>query len=193
MATISFPNVALEKLILFNFFVVYIRSKIFYFFSRLLGTFDDVVRIVLKTFYQFFERCEVIPKFNDLNSEIQQAVLDGIIDRFKPVEVYRNLHKKCLSVRQAGLVRCHVESVTLQDVQFRVSQSGRRRVIESGRKNVHAVIRGVLPLVELSGIGEQIRYNPYKMVGFTTRENRVVQSAEQSTISREGIFAIDAK
>lgn len=65
------------------------------------------------------------------------------------VEVYWNLHKNRFSVRaldgrDKGIVIAHCEYVALTDATFHVQQAGRRRVIETGRKNVHAVIRGDL-------------------------------------------------
>ena len=35
------------------------------------------------------------------------------IDNTKKVRVYRNLHKDCFSVKQAGLVCCHADQVML--------------------------------------------------------------------------------
>ena len=59
--------------------------------------------------------------------ETSTEVLDHI-DPEKPVYVYRNLHKNCLSVRQGGIVRCHAENVVLKDCKFIVSEAGQRRV-----------------------------------------------------------------
>lgn len=62
------------------------------------------------------------------------------------VRVYRNLHKKCYSVQEKvngrWKVVAHKKLVCLRDVEFRVSQAGRNRVINEKRKNVHAYIVG---------------------------------------------------
>lgn len=58
------------------------------------------------------------------------------------VEVYRNLHKKCYSIRQKGRVLYHANSVVMRDCEFRVQQGGRRRVLQERKKNVHAYIKG---------------------------------------------------
>jgi hypothetical protein len=59
------------------------------------------------------------------------------------VFVYWNLHRKCWSVRaeqgpDKGRVIAHTDHLTLANVQFRVSEAGRQRVLREGRKNVHA-------------------------------------------------------
>lgn len=58
------------------------------------------------------------------------------------VEVYWNLHKRLFSVRKGGKVVEHAERVILTGASFDVQPSGRARVLESGRKNVHAFVRG---------------------------------------------------
>lgn len=65
------------------------------------------------------------------------------------VFVYKNLHKDCWSIRaldgeHKGRVVAHADRVILKDVQFRVSEAGRQRVIREGRKNVHAGVVGRL-------------------------------------------------
>ncbi len=73
--------------------------------------------------------------------ETSKEVLSHI-DASKRVRVYRNLHKKCVSVKQGGIVRCHATNVVLKDCKFIVSEAGQRRVREEGRKNVHAFVEG---------------------------------------------------
>jgi len=65
------------------------------------------------------------------------------------VFVYFNLHRKCWSVRALngrykGRVVAHCDRVLLTDVEFRVSEAGRQRVLREGRKNVHAGVVGSL-------------------------------------------------
>jgi len=89
------------------------------------------------------------------------------IDRAKPVRVYRNLHKKCVSVKQGGIVRCHATKVVLHDCKFIVSEAGQKRVRKEGRKNVHAFIEGYVKpayiVNEMSDFGwEAVYYNPYE-------------------------------
>jgi hypothetical protein len=88
------------------------------------------------------------------------------IDQSKPVFVYRNLHKKCLSVRQGGIVKCHAENVVLMDCEFKVNIKGRDHVREKQIKQVHAGIKGMVVSAsranELLDFGwESCYYNPY--------------------------------
>lgn len=69
------------------------------------------------------------------------------------VFVYKNLHNGAWSVRdqETGWVAAHADKVELSDVALKVSQAGRRRVLEEGRKNVHAGVEGTLERVDLRG------------------------------------------
>ncbi len=93
------------------------------------------------------------------------------IDRSKKVEVYFNLHKKCWSVRQAGVPVVHTDFVEIKDPQFVVQQVGNARVRCEKKKNVHAFVRGYL--TERVGIFPKnqklVTYNPYKHTSFVER------------------------
>jgi len=69
------------------------------------------------------------------------------IDFSAKVQVYRNLHggfSSKYSIRQRGLVVAHCSSLELVEAEFYVSEAGRRRLLMSGRKNVHAWISGTI-------------------------------------------------
>lgn len=88
------------------------------------------------------------------------------VDRLRPVQVYRNLHKNCLSVRQGGIVKCHAENVVLKDCKFIINKKGRNRVRKEKRKNVHAWVKGfVVDASETWGMlpfeWEEAYYSPY--------------------------------
>ena len=93
-----------------------------------------------------------------------------VIDLEKPVQVYRNLHKNCWSVRQCGKVKAHTNYLCLQDVEFVVQHAGREKVLREKKKNVHAFVKGFLISGrECDKITEEIdwtqtvvNYNPYK-------------------------------
>lgn len=72
------------------------------------------------------------------------------------VEIYRNLHNGKLSIRDAKTkhVIGHAARVYLHHAEFKVSQAGRKRVLREKRKNVHAVVNGVL--------GKAEAFQPYK-------------------------------
>lgn len=109
-------------------------------------------------------------------------VNDNIIRRYKgreldedaPVFLYRNLNRRgrVYSLRQKGLVVAHAERVCLKDCTFHVSEAGRQRVLKTGRKNIHAGIRGT---ITGSGMGTtakeasklpRISYDPMKGPSF---------------------------
>ena len=58
------------------------------------------------------------------------------------VEVYYNLHRHLFSIRHKGKVIGHRRYVSLSDVTFAVQPAGRKKVLETGQKNVHAFVRG---------------------------------------------------
>jgi len=96
----------------------------------------------------------------------------------KKVEVYRNLHKNCFSIRQNGKVVDYLYSgqeLHLTDVEFRVQPAGRERVRREKKKNVHAYVKGtVAPLGGLQRkklfimCFQTVSYEPYTMESFET-------------------------
>ncbi len=102
------------------------------------------------------------------------------------VFVYFNLHKKCFSIKalegaKKGLVIAHRDTVILTDCRFKVSESGRQRVLREKRKNVHAGVTGIWfekvfddkDFEHMSIIGQAVTYNPYRYDSF------VVKTTEQ--------------
>lgn len=82
-------------------------------------------------------------------------------------QVYWNLHKQVWSVRRGGRVVSHRPQLWMTDVDFRVQQAGRLRVIEEKRKNVHAYANGnVVGKYDFYVPGRKIIYNPYKFTTF---------------------------
>lgn len=85
------------------------------------------------------------------------------------VFVYWNLHKNCWSIKHKGKVIHHADQVVMANVQFKVSEAGRQRVIKEKRKNVHAGVNGHLLVFSPLGEGrpysltnpEAVSYNPY--------------------------------
>ena len=92
------------------------------------------------------------------------------------VEVNRNLHKKCYSIRQKGKVVAYLgdtNELTLKDVKFAVQPAGRDRVRRENKKNVHAFVRGTV--IRTGGLMRKtllrrcwrsVKYNPYTMDSF---------------------------
>ena len=93
------------------------------------------------------------------------------------IEVYRNLHKKCFSVRHKGKVVGYLqdsEQLSLTNVKFVVQPAGHAKVLREKKKNVHAFVRGEYTgfknnLIEELYFGtveeldfSSVSYNPYK-------------------------------
>ena len=60
----------------------------------------------------------------------------------RKTDVYWNVHRKCWSLRQDGIVKAYADELDLCHCEFRVSKAGNKRVRKSGKKNVHATVRG---------------------------------------------------
>lgn len=138
-------------------------------------------------------------------SMMQTAHLVG-----RRVKVYRNLHLPgfysvvSMSGDDYGRVIGYVTAITLRDVAFRVSESGRQRVITERRKNVHAFVVGIVesagtdPTEEYEGgVGmDRVTYNPYRFGRFflSASLNQApegvifVERADTATISRSGVW-----
>ena len=106
------------------------------------------------------------------------------IDPTKKVRVYRNLHRKCISVKQGGIVKCWTTNIVLKDCKFIISKAGQKRVRDEKKKNVHAFIEGYL-----ADVGEADKqagftwtesyYNPYRTDTFQDKETgRSISSAK---------------
>lgn len=84
--------------------------------------------------------------------------------------IYRNLHlKDTFSVRYRGIVVQRLVNFVARDVQFKVNEKGRLRVIAERHKNVHAFVaaRSYEPS-DLSALGlNRVAYNPYRGPTFT--------------------------
>lgn len=113
------------------------------------------------------------------------------------VTVYRNLQKQCWSVkdRYTGRVIAHLHSLCLEGeggCVFKVSQSGRERVLRERVKNVHAGVWSewtatdhpwqYTPLKK----AVKVSYNPYRAPHFVTVHNKPVLSAKRVEFRPDG-------
>lgn len=113
--------------------------------------------------------------------------------RHLAVHVYRNLHNGGFSVRDrsSGLVAAHADAVLVEAAVFRVSEAGRRRVLTSGVRNVHAGVDGNLVIdpvraAELMARPRRpVSYNPFRGPAFTDPDGREVWAAD-SVLFRDG-------
>lgn len=96
------------------------------------------------------------------------------------VMVYWNLHKGMWSVKalegpDKGKVISHRQKVVLSNVEGKVSQAGRNRVLRERKKNVHAGMVGTLmdetpstnvTATQIRYVGDRVTYNPYRNMDF---------------------------
>ena len=104
------------------------------------------------------------------------------------VRVYRNLRNGLMSVQayvgKKWLVVGHVESLLLYDAEFKVSEAGRKRVIEQKRKNVHAFVYGELADINTDVVlPTKAFYNPYKYKTFVTESLGQIDAVNCASIS----------
>lgn len=112
--------------------------------------------------------------------------------------VYRNLTRRCLSIRAEagpfqGRVVAWVEAVQLGHARFVVGKKGRQRVLETGRKNVHAgVVGAVCALEEFQGMPSLTRQ------AFPKRRSKLdlaedlfgFEAAHQPLAPRDGLIPV---
>ena len=74
----------------------------------------------------------------------------------------------------------HADQVELRKVDFKVSETGRQRVLKERKKNVHAYVVGFLDDALARYWDVKIVYNPYKYDSFRlwTDDTVKVQSAD---------------
>lgn len=109
------------------------------------------------------------------------------------VKVYFNLHKKLFSVQdfKTRKVIAHVATCQLVNVQFKVSESGRQRVLNERRKNVHAFVIGEFVQVQPEDIERRkVIYNPYLYNSFVDSETKQpVHSASSVILKEKAVYA----
>ena len=117
------------------------------------------------------------------------------------VFVYRNLRKNCYSVKalegpNKGRVIAHWDALTLTDARFKVSRSGRARVLREKQKNVHAgCIGNWEPEQGMDWDGFErahaLTYNPYRFESFVEKcTHDPVYSSSKVWLGLTGVFAL---
>lgn len=123
--------------------------------------------------------------------------LEYEVDRLREgvkVDVYHNFHTGSWSIRSRepenyGRVVAHEDAVCVKDAEFVVSQSQRQKVLETGTKNVHAVVRGKITKSEVSH-EVNVTYNPKKYKNFVDCDTEeCLKSAEKVHLTENGVFA----
>ena len=96
------------------------------------------------------------------------------------MRVFKNFKHGCYSIMQRGVVRASARVVRLADVEFRVGEKGRQRMIRERRKNVHAFAVGhLVDYVHPSDSrdiaapeGRGVFYDPYRFESFVDSETQ---------------------
>lgn len=120
-----------------------------------------------------------------------------------PVSCYFNLHKKVFSVQQGRLPIKHFSWLLLRSASFSVNLSGRERVLEKKRKEVHAYVKGIFLEGENLLSSEiqipthfdlsvpRIRYNPYLYCYFFQDGfNAPIQEADLVLLCNKQVFKL---
>ena len=95
----------------------------------------------------------------------------------KPVWVHRNVTRGDWSVLQDGLVVGHMPHLSLKDAKFIVRQGGYRQFVKTGRKNVHAFVRGMMVPYVWTGTETHIKYDPRLEPQFIAEDEPVTHAA----------------
>ncbi|MFF9550859.1 hypothetical protein [Methylobacterium fujisawaense] len=104
-----------------------------------------------------------------------------------PVDAYRNLSRGCFSVRCAGRVVGHVETLALADAVFRVSAAGVRRVQARKAREVVAFVQGVpIESGPLPREAVRVRFCPYRGPDFTLEDGTPVSAAALVYLMADG-------
>lgn len=108
-----------------------------------------------------------------------------VIDKDQPVRVFKNFKHGCYSIMQRGVIKASARVVRLSDVEFRVRENGRQRMIREKRKNVHAFAVGrLVDYVHPSDSrdiappdGRGLFYDPYRFGSFVDSETEAPVTA----------------
>jgi hypothetical protein len=102
-------------------------------------------------------------------------------------KVHRNLHKACWSVRRKGDKTAHTSRIFLSNVEFRVSQAGRAKVLEKKVRSVHAYAIGTEIAPFEGQFWERVSYNPYRAGAFTTLRGEAIERADIVKFEIDGL------
>ena len=124
-----------------------------------------------------------------------------MIDPEQPVRVFRNLKHDCYSVLQNGKLKLVAKQVRLANVEFRIRESGRQRMIREQKRNVHAFAVGYLLDHAHPSEGRNLDsldgrlafYNPLQHDSFVDRETETpVREASVVHMDESGLYYLAA-
>ena len=123
-----------------------------------------------------------------------------MFDPDRPVRVFKNWKLGCWNVMQDGRLVASARQVRLAGVEFRVRESGRQRMLNSGRRNIHAYAVGRLvehvhpdETRELPPLaGREVFYDGRRFTSFVERESgAAVAGAAIAQFDERGMFCVD--
>lgn len=127
----------------------------------------------------------VLNNQNDVYNTLIKSFTHSKIKDGVKVGVYFNLHKNCFSVMSRekynyGKILFHSNHVDLKDVNFKVRQAGRNKVIKEQRKNVHAFCYGKIFINNNNIVmNKAVSYNPYKASHFfSVNDNKQIDKSD---------------
>jgi hypothetical protein len=105
------------------------------------------------------------------------------------VKVYFDLHRHCFSIQKGNLVHGKANELVLKEVTFKVNEKRRQKVVEEGRKNVHAKVHGKITSEPIVGNLREAAYNPYFFKSFVDKETKKpIKSAKMVLLKDKKIF-----
>ena len=108
----------------------------------------------------------------------------------KKVFVYRCLNKPgyIYSIKQFGKVVGHTSKLILSNVEFKIIKSGKKKAIETGIRNVHALINGYISdKVGSDKILGELKYYPFCQENFTCN-NKEIKKCNKVSINNHQLF-----
>lgn len=109
------------------------------------------------------------------------------------VFAYRNLNRKGVvwSIKdcKTNLVIDRVTEAYFENVELKVSEAGRQRVINQKKKNVHAGVKGFrVKDKPCAPIWISVSYNPYENQSFIDYDLNPVYKAKYAMLDKEGLW-----
>lgn len=119
-----------------------------------------------------------------------------MINHDHKVHIFKNWKHNCYSIMQQGVVIASARQVRLGDVEFRVRETGRERMLQRQKKNLHAYAIGrLLDFVhptqdrDLGHVdGRSVFYNPHRFAYFADCETLApVKGADIVQLDEHGV------
>lgn len=101
-------------------------------------------------------------------------------------DLYRNLTRRCWSLREGGRVVAHLASAALADVTLHASEPSRQRYLRTGHRTVHAWARGTLVDAARPADAVRLHYRPAAAPGFRSPSGALVRKACLVMFERDG-------